>query len=579
VKTAKRVRGVVAASAIALSWCLPRPARAKTGPAVPDFSLLDQNGLAHTLYDAWSDHAVVLASFSLDCAGTGAAAARFPPSWLCGQNGVDCFLIDAAASDSRGALAKYAREHGLTVPILQDPAQVVSESLGFRSAGEMLVVKPQNWTGLYRGRADAAALTAVLAGKAPRASRTAGGAGCRIAYAGTRKLTYVSDVAPILIRRCMRCHRAGAAAAFGYVGKAAAEGPPVFTGYRSVRGWRAMMRETLLTHQMPPYYQDPNYGRFSNAPALPPREMRVLVRWLARGEPRGTGPDPLAAVVAPPRADAEPDLVRMMDAPIAVSSAEAGVVHLVMLGGPTSRPLRVRGIRYYVGNPVVVEHLGLKISRTPRPWSEKTIRGDGSSAHPMPASPHFWHLGDPETFMMPEGLAWIVPKGSYLVLSVHYAGDGRAEKDRSGVGLYLDKGRDPVRRLKYAYLIDRKLNIPSDARDYRVKLSRRFDDPVRLYGLGCHAHYRARWTRFTAVYPDGRRETLLSVPWQSLDPMRCDYRLRTPKLIPGGTTIVAEGSFDSSASNPDNPDPREKEVKWGVNLTTDEMFKAFMIYR
>ena len=51
-----------------------------------------------------------------------------------------------------------------------------------------------------------------------------------------------------------------------------------------------------------------------------------------------------------------------------------------------------------------------------------------------------------------------------------------------------------------------------------------------------HMHLRGKDFRYEAIYPDGRRETLLSVPqydfnWQHL------YQLKEPKLIPKGSTI------------------------------------------
>ena len=71
-----------------------------------------------------------------------------------------------------------------------------------------------------------------------------------------------------------------------------------------------------------------------------------------------------------------------------------------------------------------------------------------------------------------------------------------------------------------------------------------------------------------ALYPDGKREVLLSVPrydfnWQSV------YRLAEPKQLPQGTRLHCVAHFDNSAKNPNNPDPTE-EVHWG-DQTWEEM--------
>jgi hypothetical protein len=88
-------------------------------------------------------------------------------------------------------------------------------------------------------------------------------------------------------------------------------------------------------------------------------------------------------------------------------------------------------------------------------------------------------------------------------------------------------------------------------------------------------HHRGKRARFEALYPDGTREVLLSVPrydfnWQTM------YMLQTPKPIAAGTKIFLTGAFDNSSRNPVNPDP-SKEVRWGPQ-SWDEMFLGYMMY-
>lgn len=82
--------------------------------------------------------------------------------------------------------------------------------------------------------------------------------------------------------------------------------------------------------------------------------------------------------------------------------------------------------------------------------------------------------------------------------------------------------------------------------------------------------------RYTAVYPDGSTEELLSVPnyqfaWQYV------YHLAEPKLMPAGTKIIVSGAFDNSAQNPYNPDPNAT-VRFGEQ-TYDEMFIGMAMFR
>ena len=59
--------------------------------------------------------------------------------------------------------------------------------------------------------------------------------------------------------------------------------------------------------------------------------------------------------------------------------------------------------------------------------------------------------------------------------------------------------------------------------------------------------------------------------WQPL------YALNPPKLIPAGTRIVMDMSWDNSAQNRANPDP-SKVVHWG-DQTWEEMNVGWFRYR
>ena len=74
-----------------------------------------------------------------------------------------------------------------------------------------------------------------------------------------------------------------------------------------------------------------------------------------------------------------------------------------------------------------------------------------------------------------------------------------------------------------------------------------------------HMHVRGKDMTYVAHYPDGRSETLLSVPkydfnWQHT------YELAEPKLLPKGTKLEVIAHFDNSTDNPFNPDPRPRSA-------------------
>src|SRR5258708_38692669 len=87
----------------------------------------------------------------------------------------------------------------------------------------------------------------------------------------------------MLEEKCVSCHVNGGI------------GPFAMNSYEVIKGFSPMIRETVRTHRMPPYFADPHIGVFKNDQGLTPDQTKTLVHWIEAGAPRGTGPDPLLA--------------------------------------------------------------------------------------------------------------------------------------------------------------------------------------------------------------------------------------------------------------------------------------------
>jgi hypothetical protein len=81
-------------------------------------------------------------------------------------------------------------------------------------------------------------------------------------------------------------------------------------------------------------------------------------------------------------------------------------------------------------------------------------------------------------------------------------------------------------------------------------------------------HVRGKDMKFSVIYPNGEKETLLSIPKYNFN-WQITYQLEKPKLLPKGTRFICTAHFDNSANNPFNPDPM-RTVPWG-DQTFDEM--------
>ena len=132
------------------------------------------------------------------------------------------------------------------------------------------------------------------------------------------------------------------------------------------------------------------------------------------------------------------------------------------------------------------------------------------------------------------------------------------ETDESAVGLYLSKEK-PRMKFETRVCETRDLDIAPGVADAKHTATYCFKKDTRIFALSPHMHLRGKWFKFELLTPDGKRQTLLSVPaydfnWQTT------YRLAEPVRAPAGSWLICTGGFDNSAKNPHNPDALARRI-------------------
>lgn len=538
--------------------------------AVKDFALLDHQGGFHQLYYYAKDPATKAIVLFVQGNGCPLVRKRVPELKRLrdtyGTNGVVFWLLNANPQDTRDEIAKEAREFGIDFPILMDESQLVAQTLRITRTGEAIVIEPNSWRIRYRGAIDDRlsyetqrpeaqhaylrdALDAVLAGKEVPTVQTSA-PGCVVTYASTKVASYAETIAPLLKANCVSCHTRGGI------------GPFAMSSYEKVRGWTEMIREVLVTRRMPPWQADPHIGKFGNDFSLSKEDTRTLVHWIDAGAPRGEGQDPLVGY-QPATSEwklGKPDYI--VEIPEQSVLAE-GVFdyRYVTVDAPVTEDVWLRATEIVPGNTRVLHHI---IATTIMPGEDREKKGKSLTGYAPGMGPD----------LLPLGVGIRLKAGSQIVFQLHYTASGKAETDRSRLGLYLAK-EPPQQELRSSVLIDFEFSVPPAARDYVVKKSRRFERETVLYTMNPHMHLRGKWARYTARYPDGTEEVLLHVPNYRFDWQR-NYELKDPKRLPKGTELVVELAYDNSSLNLNNPDPKVA-VGWGEQ-TFNEMFFASMRY-
>jgi len=551
---------VVTALAVAApSLCHSAPAAA--GMFVDNFRLIDQHGAAYELYYRSDKKAVVLMAYARGCpASLEAAGALEAINAKYGARGVEFLLVDSSGRDAREALAKESA--AISLPILVDTTQLVGEQLGMSRSGEVLVIDPKGWTVVYRGTqaADgvsylADALDDVLQGTAVRTGKREVTGGCLIGLPSRAQrnahaqISYAKDIAPLLMDKCVVCHRQGGI------------GPWQMSRYEMIKGFAPMIREVVRTQRMPPWHADPHYSQFSNDRGLSIEQAQRLVHWVEAGAPRGTGPDPLLSQKKdwPEWSLGAPDLVVELP-PFTTPKTGAIPYQMFRVKSPLDRDVWVRAVDFLPGQRAVLHHIVASAATGSRDFGGISLNNYVPGAQPL---------------QIPEGSGIFLPKGSTFLFQMHYTPNGQELTDVTKMGLYFMK-EPPNYRYRSMIFIQPRLKIPAGAKAHTEVAQQVFKQDAIIYSLHPHAHFRGKASSFVAKYPDGREQTLLNVPaydfnWQST------YELQEPLQVPAGTKVIYTQVFDNSTQNRANPDPT-RTVGFGEQ-TWDEMVFGVIRYR
>jgi mono/diheme cytochrome c family protein len=386
-------------------------------------------------------------------------------------------------------------------------------------------------------------------------------------------VTYTKDVAPIIQKNCMVCHRPGEVA------------PMSFTHYKEVRPWAKAIREKVVSRAMPPWFADPAHGEFSNDPRLSQKEIDTIVAWVESGAKEG---DPKDSPPNPTYTEGwqigKPDVVLTM--PVEYSVPAEGVIPYKYFAVPTNftEDKYVQFAEIRQGNRRIVHHVIVTVrypehGELPQPGelnpSEvgRARRSTGDRPADSDGRLLGWAPGEAPLILRP-GQAKLVKKGSVLVFQVHYVTTGEPGTDRTSVGLIFAK--QPVeKRVITAGATQSNFAIPPGDANHEVKSEFVFKEDSHIDSLHPHMHVRGKDFKYTLVYPDGTSKLLLSVPKWDFN-WQLTYVFKEEVPAPKDSKLVCVAHYDNSLNNKFNPDPT-KEVRWG-SQTWEEMMIGYIDY-
>ena len=565
----KTVSGVLLAgvSALVLSACSPEggTTTSLTGATVDNFMLVDHDGLAHTLKYNRKAAAIVLVT-QVNGDETSRAAAKALAELQARYPTVEFKMINSSLADDRESIRAEALGQGFATPVLDDEFQLIGESLGLSKAGEAIVIDPKTLKIVYHGPVDGSAAARKADGYLSEAL-AAMGSGQSIAVAEVpikaaaidfpdrarraefSKISYVDEVAPVLLSKCVDCHQPGGI------------GPFQMTSYEVIKGFAPMIREAIRVDRMPPYDVDRHVNLFQNDENLTEAETKTLVHWIEAGAPRGEGEDPLLKGVTerPEWPLGKPDLV------VEIPSYEipaSGVVdyQVPVVASPLKEGKWLAATTFKAGERQGVHHILAG-------WVPK-MPEKGKGGFDWDISMGGYAVGS-ESNLAPEGWGTYVPAGGAFNFQMHYTPFGKAVTDVSKIGFYfLDKEPELVKR--QIVIADPTITIKPNTSRHHERAYVQFPAAVQIYASQPHAHYRGYASKLTAVLPDGTEKVLLNMPKYDFNWQR-EYIYKDLIDLPAETKLVADYWYDNSDLNPANPDPN-KEVVWGDQSIEEMLF-------
>jgi hypothetical protein len=187
----------------------------------------------------------------------------------------------------------------------------------------------------------------------------------------------------------------------------------------------------------------------------------------------------------------------------------------------------------------------------------------------------------------PENFGWVMPKRGVILLTVHYSPLAKDTSSISGINLFFTK--NPIKRkIKVISLgsggIGAKDIVPdfhyipaNKVSTYKLEIVNPKENESVFY-VWPHMHLIGKSFKAYAVFGAHDTIPLVNIPewdfrWQEI------YRYKKPTLIPQGSTLVIEASYDNTAGNPFNPNNPPKVITSEGDMRSDqEMMTLLMLY-
>ena len=409
-------------------------------------------------------------------------------------------------------------------------------------------------------------------------------------------INFNRHIAPIIHEKCMPCHHPGGGGTFDLI------------TYKDVAKRSKMVKKVTGDRYMPPWPADPTYTSFVGERFLTDSEIIMLARWSEEGALEGPGKMPKPPVFGTGSLIGKPDLVLTMRDSVLIKGVNLDQFMVIKVPFEIPRDTFIRVIEFVPGNRALVHHMnghlinyqdgkkkdvfsGEFVVRDVDKTNMNTYKlldianDDGTFPALTPSVSNYLPGVSPAVY--PEGIGgyYMSKKGLLLMKNMHYGPTPIDAYDQSHFNIFFASGppKRPTREMILGTLgvspVVPPLIITPDT-IMTVQTNFRLPIDISILTINPHMHLIGRSFLAYAIKPDGDTIPLIRIrQWDFL--WQYFYTFKKMLKIPRGSVIHAEGLYDNTLNNPNNPfdpprtviEPVDEDMK-----TTDEMFQLIITY-
>jgi hypothetical protein len=381
--------------------------------------------------------------------------------------------------------------------------------------------------------------------------------------------TWTDGIACIIYSHCTNCHNPKGIAPFSLI------------RYEDVFANRLSIAASVQAGSMPPFPPNENKRKYAHANTLSKHERDDIIRWVNNFAPLGNADN----IPAPPIYNNnfqmnDADMVLQIPAFTVNTTNDLYRIFVLPLNNATQK--FIEKIEIVPGNREIVHHalvfqdsslLPLQLDNNDPLPGYSAFGGTGSNSSKLITG----YTPGQGIYQYPPGFGAAVLPRSYICLQIHYPGGISNQVDSTQIRIKFGSGNlrnvTTVAALNHnTTLTNGPLFIPANTiktfySQQNVTINR------TLSGIMPHMHLLGTKIRSYCIKPNGDTIHLIDIPkwdfhWQGF------YQFQKPILLPAGSVLYGEATYDNTSSNPDNPHSPPRDVRQGEG-TDDEMMLIY----